>query len=120
MRRPSARLQPHVVAATYHVWGTDMDGGRRVEGSRVASGLPCFVQPGEARTIITTSDTAGTQRVTEVNPTNVYFVEDARLSIQDLLTWVDTSGVTHVYQVVGYYPPCGTSVLWRACCEERI
>lgn len=113
-------MQPHVVSATYQAWDADMDGGRLARPESQASGLRCFVQPGEARTLITTSDEAGTRRVTEVNPTNVYFVDDAGLSVKDLLTWVDQSRRTHVYQVVGYYAPCGTSVVWRAACEERI
>lgn len=122
MRRPSARMQPHVVAATYNNMDVDMDGGpraRRVNQSR-AGALPCFVQPGEARTIVETSDDVGTRRITELNPTTVYFVDDAGLEVKDVLTWVDASGRAHVYNVVGYYPPCGTSVVWRAVCEERV
>lgn len=120
MRRPSARMQPHTVTATYNSWGADMDGGRRVVGTRTASGLACFVQPGKARTIIETADETGLRRVTEFNPTQVYFVDDPGLSVDDLLTWVDAAGRTHTYRVVGYYPPCGTAVVWHAACEERI
>ena len=51
MRRPSPRMQPHVVSATYQAWDADMDGGRLARPESQASGLRCFVQPGEARTL---------------------------------------------------------------------
>lgn len=113
-------MQPHVVSATYQAWDADMDGGRLARPESQASGLRCYVQPGKARTIVETSDEMGLRRVTEFNPTQVYFADDAGLSVDDLLTWVDAAGRTHTYRVVGYYPPCGTAVVWHAACEERI
>ena len=120
MRRPSARMQPHVVSVTYNVWGTDQDGAPKIVGTRGGSDMSCFVQPGKAQTLVETSDEMGLRRVTEFNPTNVYFVDDAGLSVHDLLTWTDAAGRVHTYLVVGYYPPCGTSVVWHAACQERI
>lgn len=117
MRRPSRRAQPHVVTAVYNTQGTDQDGGRRVASS-VRANLPCFVQPGKAQTVITTDDQEGLRRVTEVVPTVVYFVDDAGLSVNDQVVWVDAAGGSHTYLVLGYYPPCGTSVFWRASCSE--
>jgi hypothetical protein len=113
-------MQPHVVAVTRNHFGADQDGGRRVASTETPVGLPCFVQPGESRTIIDTSDQTGLNRVIEFSPTKIYFVDDAFLSSQDVITWVDASGKSHDYQVVGYYPPCGTSVMWNAVCQENI
>lgn len=112
-------MQPHVVAVTRNRMGADDDGGMRVAVSASKSNLPCFVQPGQAQTIIDTSDTTGNSRVTEVIPTKVYFVNDADLDVKDLVTWVDQVGRTHVYRVEGYKPPCGTQVLWVAECKEN-
>jgi hypothetical protein len=113
-------MQPHVVSVKYNHFGADEDGGRRVAAPGTGVGLRCFVQPGEARTIVDTADATGQSRVTEFNPTKVYFVDDAALSSQDLIEWVDAVGVNHIYLVVGYYPPCGTSVMWNAVCQERV
>jgi hypothetical protein len=113
-------MQPHVVSVEHGHFGADQDGGRRVASSSETASLRCFVQPGEARTIVDTADRTGLSRVTEFNPTKIYFVDDAALKSQDRIDWVDASGRNHVYLVVGYYPPCGTSVMWNAVCEERI
>lgn len=115
-------MQPHVVTATHNQLDTDMDGGPRVDvqAQAIRTGLRCFVQPGQSRTIVETNDEAGLRRITEFNPTTVYFVDDAGLKVDDVLTWVDGAGATRVYAVRGYYAPCGTSVLWHAVCEERI
>lgn len=120
MRRPSARVQPHVVTVTHNHAGADQDGGRRVASSSDSAGLRCFVQPGESRTVIDSADQTGLSRVTELNPTKIYFVDDAGLKLQDVITWVDESANTHSYVVLGYYPPCGTSVMWNAVCQEQI
>lgn len=111
---------PHLVTATHNTQGTDQDGGRRVASSTTRRNLRCFVQPGKAQTVVTTDDAEGLRRVTEFVPTAVYFVDDAALSVDDQLTWLDASGNSHVYLVVGYYPPCGTNVFWHASCEERV
>lgn len=118
MRRPSARMQPHVVAVVHNSQGTDQDGGRRVKSSSRSS-APCFVQPGESRTVIDTSDGSGLSRVTEFNPTKVYFVDDAGIAVNDVIEWTDAAGRPHSYLVVGYFPPCGTSVMWVAACQEQ-
>ena len=122
MRRPSVRCLPHVVTATYNRLDTDDDGGPRAQAKNqtTRSGLRCFVQPGKSTTLVQTSPEEGLRRITEYNPTTVYFVDTAGLKVDDVLTWVDMAGVTHTYVVRGYYPPCGTSVLWHAVCEERI
>jgi hypothetical protein len=120
MRRPSSRMQPHVVTVSLNTQGADQDGGRRVDSTKTARSVRCFVQPGKAQTIVETSNSEGLQRVTEFNPTSIYFVNDAGLNVHDVVTWAEPSGKTHVYLVVGYYPPCGTQVLWRASCEERV
>lgn len=112
-------MQPHVATVIRNTERGDQDGGRVVtESSR--SSAPCFVQPGESQTIVDTTDHAGLNRVIEFNPTKIYFVDDPGLKTQDLIEWVDASGATHVYLVVGFYPPCGTSVMWNAVCQERV
>lgn len=120
MRRPSARMQPHVVSVTHNTQATDADGGRRVISSQVVTGLRCFVQPGIARTIIDTTDLTGNNRVTEFNPTRIYFTDDAGLKVDDQITWVDHTGRTHVYLVVGYIAPAAPMAPWRAECKENI
>ncbi len=120
MRRPSARCQPHVVTLTYNTWDTDQDGGRRVDTSSTRSNVPCFVQPGEGRTILETSDADGLRRVTEFTPGKVFFVDNVSLKINDFVTWIDTTGDTHNYIVLGYNPPCSTSILYVASVEERL
>lgn len=119
MRRPSPRMQPHVVAVVRNREGADQDGGRRVVASSRLT-ASCFVQPGESRTIIDSSDATGWNRVVEFNPTKIFFVDDAGIRSQDQLEWIDAAGRIHVYLVEGYYPPCGTNVLWHAVCKERI
>jgi hypothetical protein len=115
-------MQPHVVTATHNRLDTDMDGGPRVdvENQTIRTGLRCFVQPRKAETLVETNEETGLRRITQLVIADVYFVDDAALEIKDVLTWVDLAGRTHVYDVIGYYPPCGTSVLWHAVCEERI
>jgi DUF1365 family protein len=113
-------MQPHVVTVTRNHHGADQDGGHRIASSSDVVGLRCFVQPGEARTVITTDDQTGLNRVTEFNPTKIYFVDDAALKIQDVIAWVDAASRTHTYVVLGYYPPCGTNVMWNAVCQEQI
>lgn len=119
MRKPSARCQPHRCAITYNTWSTDGDGGRSVASTRSIGGVPCFVQPGRSETIIETSDEGGLRRVTQVSPGHVYFVDDIQLREHDLIRWVDPIGVTHVYLVIGYNPPCATNVCFDASIEER-
>lgn len=120
MRRPSARCQPHAVTITYNTWNTDQDGGRKVKASSTKNGVACFVQPGESRTVMETSDAAGLRRVTELTPGKVFFVDNVFLRIDDFITWIDSSGGTHNYIVLGYNGPCNTSVLWMAAVEERV
>lgn len=112
-------MQPHSVVVVHNHHGTDQDGGRLIATS-TRSTARCFVQPGEARTIVDSSNETGLSRVTEFNPTKIFFVDDAAISTQDLIEWTDLAGRSHVYLVVGYYPPCGTNVLWHAVCQERI
>jgi hypothetical protein len=115
-------MQPHVVAATYNRFDSDMDGGPRAQAKNqtTRSGVSCFVQPRKAETLIETNEETGTRRITQLVLADVYFVDDAALNSDDLLTWNDSGGRSHVYRVVGYYPPCGTSVVWHAVCEEQI
>lgn len=120
MRRPSARCQPHVVTITYNSWDTDQDGGRKVDTSTTKNNVPCFVQPGESRTIMETSDAGGLRRVTELTPGKVYFVDNVKIKIDDFITWVDTSGDTHNYIVLGFNAPCSTNVCYMASVEERL
>jgi hypothetical protein len=111
-------MQPHVVTTVVNRQGSDQDGGRRVASS-TRSSARCFVQPGESRVIVDSADQTGVSRVTEFSPTKVYFVDDAGLKVDDQIEWVDASGKNHIYLVVGYYPPCGTNVMWVAACQER-
>jgi hypothetical protein len=113
-------MAPHVVTITRNTQGTEEDGGRRVASATTATSLRCFVQPGLARTIIDTSDATGNSRVTEFNPTRIYFLDDVGISVQDLISWVDHAGVTHTYQVVGYIAPAAPFAQWRAECQEKI
>lgn len=112
-------MQPHQIAKVGNKFGTDQDGGRLVASSATTSGLRCFVQPGKAQTLVETDD-KGNNSVVQLVMASIYFVDDAQLKVHDLLEWVDSSGTTHNYLVVGYWPPCGTSVCWHASCEERI
>lgn len=120
MRKPSARMAPHSVTITHNHFGADQDGGMRVDSASNVANLPCFVQPGIARTIVDTSDETGDSRVTEFNPTKIYFLEDANLTTRDLISWVDHVGRTHNYQVVGYIAPATPFAQWRAECQEKI
>lgn len=121
MKAPSARCQPHVCTLTYHVWTTDQDGGREiVTGSRTASNIPCFVQPGKSRTVMESSDQGGLRRVTEISPGEVFFVVDVGLKTNDLIQWVDAVGRNHTFIVLGYSIPCGTQVLYVATIEEQV
>jgi hypothetical protein len=119
MRRPSARMAPHTVTVQRNAMGADQDGGMKVASSTSEQSLRCFVQPGEARTIVDTSDDNGMNRVTEFNPTKIYFLDDADLSTRDLVTWVDVAGRTRIYQVVGYTAPAAPAAQWWASCQEK-
>lgn len=119
MRTPSGRCQPHYCTIVYNSFPTDEDGGQYATPRINRGGIPCFVQPGEAKTIVETNEDGGTRRVTEIVTGKVYFVTDMRLGTHDLITWVDQSSVTHTFLVVGYHPPCGTEVHFVADVEER-
>lgn len=112
-------MQPHVVTKIDNTFGADQDGGLRVASSAMKRNIKCFVQPGRAQPIVETSESEGTRRVTVFVPTTIFFIDDADLTIYDQLVWTDAAGRCHTYLVVGYYPPCGTNVLWHAACEER-
>jgi len=113
-------MQPHKVTITYNTWGTDIDGGRMVTSSRILAQVPCFVQPGKARTIVDTSDERGFRRVTEIVPTRVFFVSNVSVNIHDLIQWVDGMNVKHNYAVIGFIEPGGLNSFWRADCQETI
>ncbi|MDR3582575.1 MAG: hypothetical protein P4L67_04850 [Candidatus Pacebacteria bacterium] len=119
MRRPSARMAPHTVTVQHNAFGADQDGGARVASSTSSQSLRCFVQPGEARTIVDTSDETGMNRTIEFNPTKIYFLDDADLSSKDVLVWVDGAGRTRIYQVVGYTAPAVPAAQWWASCQEK-
>lgn len=119
MRTPSARMQPHVVTVVRKAFDTDPDGGARAS-PLAPNSLPCFVQPQPARTVTTIDDAPATLRYTQVIPANIYFVNDADVAIKDTIRWTEANGRTHSYFVMGYHPPCGTTILWRAECEERV
>lgn len=120
MRRPSSRMAPHTVTVTRNAFGADQDGGARVASSSSQQSLRCFVQPGIARVVVDTSDETGLNRTTEFKPTRIYFLDDADLKVDDLVTWADHVGRTHVYQVVGYTPPATPMAQWLAECQEKI
>lgn len=119
MRQPSSRCQPHKVLLRKNTWTTDEDGGRKVSSYAEYPNTSAFVQPGVSKLLIEESDQTGTRRVTEMTPTKVYFVNDPALNAEDLIYFVETVGRTHWYKVLALQPPCATSVLWIAECEER-
>ena len=120
MRHPSGRMMPHQVLVTHNIFGTDVDGGRKIVGTRPVKNVPAFVQPGKSRTIVETADETGYRRVTETNPTRIYFVSDQSLEVQDMISWVDSLSVTHNYIVTGYSEPGGLTSFWMADCDEVI
>lgn len=119
MRTPSNRCVPHVCTITYNTWNTDQDGGRQVKASSTQANVPCFVQPGKSMTTMESSDEGGSRRVTEIVPGKVYFITDVSINTNDLIQWIDQTSIEHNYVVLGYHPPCGSGVLWRAEVEER-
>lgn len=120
MRAPTARCVPHIVNITHNAWTTDQDGGRKVASTVIQNQVPCFVQPGQARTVMETSDEGGLRRVTEIVPGKVYFVSDVGLKTNDLIAWLDTTNIIHNYIVLGYQQPCSSGSLWVADVEERL
>lgn len=121
MRRPSARCIPHTATLIYNAWKTDDDGGLQIDSvkTRRVPGVPCFVQPGGGKRIVDTTDSNGLRQSIELNPTNIFFVTDVKLRVDDLIQWVDQSGVTHYFAVISYTKPCGTQYHFCASTQER-
>lgn len=84
----------------------------------MTDGHPAFVQPGKARTVVETSDDAGLRRITETEPSNIYFDRDVGLSVRDSILWMSSAGTGKTYTVLGYHEPCGATSVWMAACEE--
>jgi hypothetical protein len=113
MRSPSARCWPHEVALTRNVWGQDADGGRTVSSTTTSSQVDCSVQPGDPERLVTIDPETGLRRITQISPCKIIFPENPKLSVDDLVTYVDDDRQTHVYQVKGTLPAAFVGSVWE-------
>lgn len=119
MRLLSGRMCDDEVTLTFRTWGQDADASRVVASTRVVDQVPAVVLPGPGKTTREIAPETGLTRVTRTTPYTFEFDIDVGLAIEDLITWVDESGVTHQVLVDAYSQPAGRSGCWVASGEER-
>lgn len=121
MRNPSSRCWPHEVTLTRQSWTQDADGGRLAGTPTIVRQVDCLVQPEPPERIVSTDPDTGLRRVTEVIPGQIIFPENPRLSVDDLIQWVDDEeGETHQYQVKSQRSASELGSVWAVRVEEKI
>lgn len=120
MRSPSPRCWPHEVTLTRNIWGQDADGGRTVKSTRISQQVDCMVQPAEPERLVTADPDTGLRRITEIIKTEIIFPENPKLSVDDLVAFVDDADQLHNYQVKGTLAAAFLGSVWKVHTVELI